>query len=166
MSKTFLSILAVPNKTDFCTIPTFSLIPSVSIHPLKPLLMHPRAPISTVTTSTFFQLSLVKFWYFSIFSISFSCILQSPGIATSMMMHDFAFLLTKIKLGLLASITLSHWILISQIDLTSSSSRAPSGPCSYHFSFLSKLCFLQNFQWTNFATVSCLLLYSHCALVF
>ena len=42
MSKTFLSILAVPNKTDFCTIPAFNLIPSVSIHPLKPLLMHPE----------------------------------------------------------------------------------------------------------------------------
>ena len=55
MSKTFLSILAVPNKTDFCTIPTFNLIPSVSIHPLKPLLMHPRAPTTTGTTSTFFR---------------------------------------------------------------------------------------------------------------
>ena len=43
MSKTFLSILAVPNKTDFCTIPTFSLIPSVSIHPLNPLLMRPQS---------------------------------------------------------------------------------------------------------------------------
>ena len=47
MSKTFLSILAVPNKTDFCTIPTSSLIASVSIHSLKPLLMHPRAPATT-----------------------------------------------------------------------------------------------------------------------
>ena len=94
MSKTFLSILAVPNKTDFCTIPTFNLIPSVPIHPLKPLLMHPKAPITTGTTSTFFSdqnlfSSLFKFWYFSIFSISFSRILQSPGIATSMMTHDF-----------------------------------------------------------------------------
>ena len=150
MSKTFLSILAVPNKTDFCIIPTFSLIPSVSIHPLKPLLMHPRAPTTTGTTSTFFSdqslfSSLFKFWYFSIFSISFSRILQSPGIATSMMTHDFAFLSTKIKSGLLASITLSHWIFISQINLTSSSSTAPSGQCSYHFSFLSRLCFSHNF---------------------
>ena len=30
ISKTFLSILAVPNKTDFCTIPTLSLIPRSS----------------------------------------------------------------------------------------------------------------------------------------
>ena len=55
MFKTLLSILAAPNKTDFCTIRTFNLIPSVSIHPLKPLLMHPRAPTTIGTTSTFFS---------------------------------------------------------------------------------------------------------------
>ena len=168
MSKTFLSILAVPNKTDFCTIPTFNLIPSVSIHPLKPLLMHPRAPTTTGTTSTFFSdqslfSSLFKFWYFSIFSIYFSRIIQSPGIATLMITHNFAFLSTKIKSGLLASITLSHWISISQINLTSSSSRTPSGQCLYHFSFLSRSFFSHNFQWTIFATGTCPLLYSHYA---
>ena len=52
---------------------------------------------------------------------------------------------------------------ISHINLTSSSSTAPSGQCSHNFSFLSKLCFLHNFQWTNFATASCLLLFSRCA---
>ena len=101
MSKTFMIILAVPNKTDF--------------------------PTTTGTTSTFFNdqrlfSSLFKFWYFSIFAIPFSSILQSPGIATLMMTHDFTFLSTKIKLGLLASITLSHWIIISHINLTLSSS--------------------------------------------
>ena len=164
MSKIFLSILAVPNKTDFCTISTSSLIPSVSIHPLKPLLMHRRAPTTAGTTSTFFSDQSLfsiffKFCNFSIFSIFSSRTLQSPGIATSMMTHDFAFLLTKIKSDLFASITLSHWIFISQINLTSSSSTAPSGQCSHYFSFLSRLCFSHNFQWTNFATVSCLLLY-------
>ena len=114
--KTFLSIVAVPSKTDFCTIPTFSLIPSVSIHPLKPLLMRPRALGTTSKASIFFTdqsifNSLLKFWYFSIFSIYYSHILQSPGIGTSMMTHDFFFLSTKIKSGLFASITLSHWIL-------------------------------------------------------
>ena len=53
MSKTFLSILAALNITDCCTIPTFNLLPSVSIHPLKPLLMHSRAPTTTGTTSTY-----------------------------------------------------------------------------------------------------------------
>ena len=136
ISKTFLSILAVPNKTNFCTIPR--------LKPLKPLLMHPRAPTTTGTTSL------------SFFLISFSSTLPSPGIATLMMMHDFAFLSTKIRLGFLTSIT-SHWIFISQINLTSPSSTTPSGQCSYHLSFLSRLCLLHNFQWTNFATVSCLL---------
>ena len=135
----------------------------MSIHSLKPLLMHPRALTTTDTTSTFFSdqslfWSLFKFWYFSIFLISFSRILKSPGTATSMMMHDFVFLSIKIKLGVLASITLSHWIFISQINLTSSCSTAPSGQCLYHVSFLSRLCFLHSFQWTNFVTVSCLLL--------
>ena len=37
-----------------------------------------------------------------------------------MMTHDVAFLFTKIKSGLLAFITLSHWIFISQINITSS----------------------------------------------
>ena len=146
--------LCTASKTDFCTIST--------------LLIHPRASTTTGTTSNFFSdqslfSSLFNFWYFPIFSISFSCILQSPGIATPMMTYDFAFLSTKIKSGLLASITLSHWIFISQISLTSSSSTAPSGQCSYHFSFLSRLCFSHNFQWTNFATVSSLLLYSRYA---
>ena len=164
MSKAFLSILAVHNKTDFCTIPTPSLIQSVSIHPLKSLLMHPRTPTTTGTASAFFSdqslfSSFFKFWYFSIFSISLSCILQSRGIATSMMTHNFAFLSTKIKSGLLASTTLSHWIFISHINPTSWSSTTPSGQCSYHLSFLSRLCFSHNFQWTNFATVTCLLLY-------
>ena len=54
-TKTFLNILAVSNKTDFCTIPTFNLIPSVSIHPLKPLLIHPRAPKTTSTIPNFFS---------------------------------------------------------------------------------------------------------------
>ena len=111
-----------------------------------------------------FQLSLFKFWYFSTFPISFSRILQSPGTATSMMTHHFTFLSTKIKSGLLASITLSHWMFISQVNLTSSSFTTPSGQCSYRFSFFSRLCFSQNFQWTNFPTVSCLLLYSRCAI--
>ena len=171
MSKAFLSILAVPNKTDFCTIAIFKLIPSVSIHPLKPFLMHTQSSYNHWYNLNLFSdedlfSSLFKFWYFSIFSISFSRILQSPGIATSMMTHDFVLVSTKVKSSLLASTTLSHWIFISQINLKSSFSTTPSGPCSYHFSFLSRLCFSHNFQWTNFATASCLLLCSRCASFF
>ena len=114
MSKTFLSILSVPNKTDFCTIPTFNLIPSMSIHPLKPLVMHPKAPTTTVQPQPFSATKAFSalpsnsdiFQYFRFFFF-FSRILQSPGIATSMMTHDFAFLSTKIKSDLLASITIT-----------------------------------------------------------
>ena len=56
------------------TIPTFKLMPSVSIHPLKPLLMHSRAPTTTGTTSTFFRdqslfssLSLQILLFFNLF---------------------------------------------------------------------------------------------------
>ena len=41
-----------------------------------------------------------------------------------MMTHDFTILSTKIKSGLLASITLSHWIFISQILLQSNACTA------------------------------------------
>ena len=63
-----LSILAVPEKTDFCTIPTLSVIPSMSIHLLKLFLTHPKAPTTAGTTSNFFSdqsffSSLLKFWY-------------------------------------------------------------------------------------------------------
>ena len=54
------------------------------------------------------------------------------------------FLSTKIKSGLLASITLSNWIFISQINLTLSSSTDPSGQYLYNFSFLLRLCFSPN----------------------
>ena len=171
ISKNFLSILAVPNKTDFCTIPTFNLIPSVSIHPLKPLLLDPRAP---ATASTFFSdqilfSSLFKFCLFNYqfnlfhFFLMYLIITWYSNIDNEAWFRLSIILPTKIKSGLLASIALSHWIFISQINLTSSSSTAPSGQCSYYFPFLSRLCFWHNFQWTNFATVSCLLLYSRCA---
>ena len=73
MPQTFLSILAVPNKADFCTIPTFNLIPSESIHSLKPLLMHPTAPKPVVkplpfsATIAFSALSLQIPIFFNLF---------------------------------------------------------------------------------------------------
>ena len=75
-----------------------------------------------------------------------------------MMTHDF--LSTKIKSGLLTSITLYHWIFISQINLTSSSSTAHSVQCWYHFSFLSRFCFSHNFQLCHVFS------YTHVALLF
>ena len=56
----------------------------------------------------------------------------STGIPMIILFHSS--LSIKIMSGLLASITLSHWTLISHNTFTSSFSTAPSGTCSYHFS--------------------------------
>ena len=107
-----------------------------------------------------FQLSLSLSLQILLFFNLFGFFLMYSTIIWYSNINDgawFCLFVHQIKLGLLASITLSHWIFISQINLTSSSSVALSGQCHlYHFSFLSRLCFLCNFQWTNFATVSCL----------
>ena len=52
ISNTFLNILAVPNKATFCITPTWSGIPSFSIHLSNPLVTLPRAPITTGMSST------------------------------------------------------------------------------------------------------------------
>ena len=62
--------------------------------------------------------------------------------------------------GLLGSIALSHWTLISHNTFTSSFSTAPSGACSYNFSVFSNRFFLQRSQWSFFATLPCRLIYS------
>ena len=62
--------------------------------------------------------------------------------------------------GVLGSITLLHWTLISGNIFTSSFSTAPPGTCLYHFSVCYEPFFLQWSQWNFFATLSCHLLYS------
>ena len=155
MSKTILSILAVSNKTDFCTIPTLNLMPSVCIHPLKPYNHWYNLILFQRTKPFQLSLQILLFFNLSDFFLSYTKITWYSNNNT--------FLSTKIKSGLLASIHLPHWIFISQINSTSSSSTTHSGQCSYHLSFLSRFCFSNNVQWTNFATVSCLLLYSRYA---
>ena len=127
----------------------------MSIHSLKPLLMHPRAPATTDKPQPF---SLTKvFSALSSNSDIFQYFRFLSYVSYNQFFH-FAFLSTKVKSVLLALITLPHWIFISQINLTSSSSTAPSGQCSYHFSF--KVILLAQFPMDQFfSTVSCLLLY-------
>ena len=78
LSKTLLSILAVPNKTEFSTNLTLTVIPSMSTHLLKPLLMHPRAHATTGATSTLyqrpkpFQLSLHVLMFFNLSNFFFA----------------------------------------------------------------------------------------------
>ena len=60
MSKTFLSNLTVPKKTDFCAISTPTVIPSMSTHLLKPLLIHLIASHLIIITKCF----TCKIWLF------------------------------------------------------------------------------------------------------
>ena len=155
ISNTFLNILAVPNNAVFCITPTLDVIPSFSIHLSNPLVTLPRPPITTETISTFLSfhnlpISLFSSWYFFTFLFPSSLLLHQP-------VQQYLWLSIAIMSCLLASITLSHWTLIS---FTSSFSTNPSGTCSYHFSICSNPFFLQISQWNFFATLSCYLLYS------
>ena len=105
-------------------------------------------------------ISLFKSWYFTTFSLSFSPSLTSAGTTISVIISFRYFLPIKIISGLLASIRLSHWMLISHNTLTSSFSAAPSGMYSYYFSVFSNPFFLQSSQWTFLTTLLCRLLYS------
>ena len=147
ISNTYLSILAVPNKAVFCITPTLHVMPSFPIHLSNSAETLPRAPITTGTISTFLNfhnllISFFKSWYFSTFSFSFSSTLTSAGTAISIIIPFCSFLSITIRSGHLASIRLSHWILMSHSSLISSFSTAPSGACSYHFSLCSKPFFL------------------------
>ena len=109
---------------------------SFSIHPSNSFVTIPRAPITTRTTSTIFSLynipiSLFQSWCFSTCSFSFSPTLTFAGTAVSMIILFRSFLSIKIMSGLLASITLSHWLLICHDIFTSSFSTALSRTCTH-----------------------------------
>ena len=134
-----VNILAVPTLFPICS---FSIHPSVSFTTV------PRAPITTRTTSTIFvpynvPMSLFQSSYFSTFFFSLYPTLTLVDTAVSMIIPFRSFLLIKIMSGLLASITLSHWLLISDNFFTSSVATALSRTCSYHFSVRSNAFLLQ-----------------------
>ena len=165
ISNTFLNILVAPNNAVFCITPTVFIIPNFSTYPSNSFVTLPRAPITTSKTSTIlsFQnlpISLFKSLYFSNFSFSFSPTLTSAGTTISMIILFYSFLSVTTRFGLLASITLSHWTLISHSTFTSSFSTAPSETCSNYFSVCSNPFFLQTSQWKFFDKLSCCLLYS------
>ena len=90
LSNSFLRILAVPNKAVFCNSPVLIVTPSFSSHASNLLLTTPSAPTTTGTTSRCLiphslPISLLRSWYFSIFSPSFSYTLWSQGEAMSTM---------------------------------------------------------------------------------
>ena len=90
VSYSFLRILAVPNKAVFCNNPVLIVTPSFSSYVSYLLLTTPSAPTTTGTTSRCLiphslPISLLRSWYFSIFSPSFSYTLWSQSEALSSM---------------------------------------------------------------------------------
>ena len=164
--KTFLKIWAVPSSTAFCSNAVLITTPSFSTQFFSFFDALPSAPTITGMTlmPLMFHILLISpfsSWYLSIFSLSFSLTLMSPGIAISIMAQLFLFLFTTTIFGFLALTSLSHWSITYHKIFTSSFSTTPSGACSCHFP-LFRLYFPYNFQRTILATLSRLLLYSFC----
>ena len=109
------------------------------------------------------SISIFRSWYLLIFSSSFSSILPSPGIATSII--HARFFSTTVMSGMLCARCLSVCILKSQRILTSSFCRTLSTFYSHLLSAVGRLCFLQRFQCSIDATLSCRSLKSVCAIL-
>ena len=129
----------------------------------------PSAPTTTGTTLHLtrhnLSSSLHSSLYFSIFSSSLVLTLVSPGTAMSTIRHSLVSLFRTMISGLLASITRSVKTLKSQNNFTLSFSLTFSALCWYHCSLCSRPCFFARPQWTAVATLSCLPLYSDCAIL-
>ena len=114
---------------------------------LRSLGIAPNDPITTGTTVACFShslsISIFRSWYLLIFSSSFSSILPSPGIATSII-HT-RFFSTTVTSGMLCARCLSVYILKSQRILMSSFCKTLSTLCSHHLSVVGRLYFLQRF---------------------
>ena len=86
VSRTLLSILTVLNNTVFCMKSIRPLISKSSSPFINPLVTVPSVPITIGITVTFmfhsfFFSPLVRSWYLSLFSLSFSFTLRSAGTA-------------------------------------------------------------------------------------
>ena len=110
VSRTRLSILAVPNNVVVWMVNT-RLPASMSSNPFNnPFVTVPKAPITIGIIVTFmfhsFFNSLAKSRYLSFFSHSFSFILWSAGTAKSTILQVllFFFLVVEIRSGLLVGI--------------------------------------------------------------
>ena len=109
MSKTLLRILALPSRQTFCSSSMSQVMFSTLSHFGRHLGSVPRAPIITgiILTSEYFQIlcsSLLKSWYFSIFSFSLLATLVSNGHAMSVSRHFLLVFSRTTISGLLASI--------------------------------------------------------------
>ena len=167
VSRTRLRFLAVLSNAVVWIVSTH-LLTSKSSRPFNnPLVIVPKAPITsaTIVTSMFhsFFNSLARTRYLSFFSLSFRFILLSTGTAKSMILEILFVLLIIIKSGLLARIRWSVCLLKSHRSLCVSFSRTGAGLCIYHLLVWSNLNFLHISQWITLPTQSCLALYSFCS---
>ena len=154
VSRTLLRILAILSNAVIWIVST-RLPNSKSSRPFNnPLVIVPKAPITTGTIVTFmfnsFFYSLVRSRYLSFFSHSFSFIPWSPEIAKSTILQILFFLLIIIRSGLLAEIKGSVCMSKSYRSLCVSFSRTDAGLCIYHLLvllllLLLLLLFLENF---------------------
>ena len=92
MSKILLRILALPSRQTFCSSSMSQVMFSTLSHFGRHLGSVPRAPITTgiILTSDHFRIlcsSLLKSWYFSIFSFFLLATLVSNGHAMSISRH-------------------------------------------------------------------------------
>ena len=150
----------------------FFTCPLVTIKPIfwsdlfRPLGTAPKAPTTTVITSTFrvaqvVDISYFRSWYFSIFSVSFELTLQSAGTATSIILQTLSSFPTISDLQ--ACMMWSHYMLRLHKNLILSIANTLCGWCSNHLSAVSNPFTPHNSQWPILATLSCLFLYSFCA---
>ena len=163
MSRTFLRIWADPRRAVFWRVETAKGQWTLFRCSLNLEVTAPSAPMTTGMTLTslrcqIFLSSLFKSWYFSIFVCSAFLILVSPGTATSIMRASFFFLSTRIKSGRQCSTLWSVWMWKSHSSFTLSFSKTFSAWWLYHCLWWSKWYFLQRFQWSAAATLSCLAL--------
>ena len=147
----------------FCRVCKSILIPIVSTYFSKFLVILQRAHKTAGITSILLRfqslwISLLRFWYFSIFYFSLSTILLSLDIATSITIAVFSLLLTITICGPFSKMTLSHCTFKSHISLWLTFSLTVWGLCRYHFSDFSRLNLPHSFQWTIAAALSCLFL--------
>ena len=162
VSRTLLSILAVLNNVLVWMVSTLPPTSKSSSPFSNPLVTVPKAPITIGIIATFmfhsFFNSLARSRYLSFFSYSFSFILWSAGIVSSIILQILFFLLIIIRSCLLAGVRWSVCMLKSHRSLCVSFSRTGAGLCIYHLLVWSNLNFLHISQWITLPTQSCLTL--------
>ena len=167
VSRTCLSILAVPSNAVVWIVSTRPLTSKSSRPFNNPLVTVPNSPITIGTIVTFmshsFFNSLARSRYLSFFLLSFRFILWFAGTAKSTILQILFLLLIIMRSGLLAGIMWSVCMLKSHRSLCESFSRTGAGLWIYHLFVWSNWNFLHISQWITLPTQSCLALYSFCA---